>query len=532
VIHLIDSPGHVDFSFEVTSSLLLCDGALLVVDAVEGMCARTHSILREAYAHELVPVLVINKIDRLCTDLCLTPTEAYVRLRGLVESINAAAAAMIISYSVNSSTNTSTSMDSTNPSQPQELQPSPRQEEGDNGYFNFDPNRGNVVFASALHGWGFTVPSLARSLFRSKMVPIKPPVMRQYLFGDFKYHSDTSKITKWKNQSSDVPMFAEFALAPLWDIYEGVSGSAAAMGIASEIFVDGRKAAANDSQAKDTTQRVDTKIRADTPGMDQVIAALQMGDTTGSSVPESFGCPKTIELMQKMMNRTGASAEESILRAVLRRYRPLSEAVLSSVCEHCPSPAVASSTIRNRALALRQPNPPISTAFTNIQSAVRNCDVLDNVPTVAHVCKFMATDRASVTDPELAASFQSDEEGGGQGSNDIIMGLARVLSGTLRSKDVEYYMYGPRFNKSDTLQKQSIRLYLLMGSSFVRVESVPAGHICAVYNLENLHLKTVTLCDRPDAMPLRGFDQGVRPLVKVSVEPASVAGKSWKCART
>ena len=97
VVHLIDSPGHVDFSVEVTTSLLACDGALLVVDAVEGMCARTHNILREAYAAQLVPVLVINKVDRLCTDLGLGCNEAYIRLRALIESVNAACAAMISS---------------------------------------------------------------------------------------------------------------------------------------------------------------------------------------------------------------------------------------------------------------------------------------------------------------------------------------------------------------------------------------------------------------------------------------------------
>src|SRR5210317_1495864 len=101
VIHLIDSPGHVDFSAEVTSSLLLCDSAILVVDAVEGICARTHSLLREAYLHQLVPMLVINKVDRLCMDLGLDPTEAYVRIRELIESMNAVCASMLNSAVIN-----------------------------------------------------------------------------------------------------------------------------------------------------------------------------------------------------------------------------------------------------------------------------------------------------------------------------------------------------------------------------------------------------------------------------------------------
>ena len=52
-----------------------------------------------------------------------------------------------------------------------------------------------------------------------------------------------------------------------------------------------------------------------------------------------------------------------------------------------------------------------------------------------------------------------------------------------------------------------------MGSSFIRVNSVPAEHICALYNLEVLQLKTVTLCDRRGCMPLRGFDFGLQSLV-------------------
>jgi len=58
-----------------------------------------------------------------------------------------------------------------------------------------------------------------------------------------------------------------------------------------------------------------------------------------------------------------------------------------------------------------------------------------------------------------------------------------------------------------------------MGSSFLPVPEVPAGHICAIFGLEDLKLKTVTLSQSQHGMPLQGFDRGIRPLVKVNVEP-------------
>lgn len=48
LINLIDSPGHVDFSADVSSAVRLCDGALLVVDVVEGVCVQTHAVARVA----------------------------------------------------------------------------------------------------------------------------------------------------------------------------------------------------------------------------------------------------------------------------------------------------------------------------------------------------------------------------------------------------------------------------------------------------------------------------------------------------
>lgn len=72
----------------MTAALRITDGALVVVDCIEGVCVQTETVLRQALGERIRPVLTINKIDRCFLELMLDPEEAYLSYRRVIENAN------------------------------------------------------------------------------------------------------------------------------------------------------------------------------------------------------------------------------------------------------------------------------------------------------------------------------------------------------------------------------------------------------------------------------------------------------------
>lgn len=165
LINLIDSPGHVDFSSEVTAALRVTDGALVVVDCVEGVAVQTGTVLRQAMAERVRPVLMVNKVDRALLELQLTGEEIYQNMVRAIENVNV----IIESYKF-----------------------------GDQNW-QVEPVKGNVAFGSGLHQWGFTLKGFAR--FYAAKFKTTEDKMVEKLWGDWVFATVDGK-SMWISSNS------------------------------------------------------------------------------------------------------------------------------------------------------------------------------------------------------------------------------------------------------------------------------------------------------------------------------------------
>ena len=88
LINLMDTPGHVDFGADVTQALRAVDGGVVMVCAVEGIMPQTETVLKQALAERVKPILFINKVDRAIKELKLTPEQLQKRLGEIVVNVN------------------------------------------------------------------------------------------------------------------------------------------------------------------------------------------------------------------------------------------------------------------------------------------------------------------------------------------------------------------------------------------------------------------------------------------------------------
>ena len=89
LINLVDTPGHIDFSSHVTRGLRLTDGAVIVVDSIEGIMVQTETVTRQAMLELVRPVLFVNKVDRLLKERRLSGRKAAEEINKVVREFNA-----------------------------------------------------------------------------------------------------------------------------------------------------------------------------------------------------------------------------------------------------------------------------------------------------------------------------------------------------------------------------------------------------------------------------------------------------------
>ncbi|CAG8558602.1 24136_t:CDS:2 [Gigaspora margarita] len=190
LINLIDSPGHVDFSSEVTAALRVTDGALVVVDCVEGVCVQTETVLRQALAERIKPVVIINKVDRALLELQLPKEDLYTAFQRTIESVNV----IISTYNDKSL-----------------------------GEIQVYPEKGTVAFGSGLHGWGFTLRQFARRY--SKKFGVDQDKMMQKLWGENYFNPVTKKWSTKPFTPEGKPLeraFCSLVLDPIFKLFDAI----------------------------------------------------------------------------------------------------------------------------------------------------------------------------------------------------------------------------------------------------------------------------------------------------------------------
>ncbi|KAI9894326.1 MAG: Cytoplasmic GTPase/eEF2-like protein (ribosomal biogenesis) [Vezdaea aestivalis] len=529
LINLIDSPGHIDFSSEVSTASRLCDGAVVLVDAVEGVCSQTITVLRHTWTEHLKPLLVINKLDRLVTELKMSTSEAYSHLSKLLEQINAVMGSFFQGERMEEDLKWRERMEeriseknreknNRQAADPTAIKTEEFEEKDDEDIY-FAPEKNNVVFSSAIDGWAFTVKQFA-ALYEKKL-GINKAIMEKVLWGDFYLDPKTRKVLKLKHLKgrSLKPMFVQLVLDPLWSVYEATILSPGGKGDSVKV----------------------------------------------EKITKSLSITLPAQVLRSKDQRTS-------LTAILTSWIPLSVAILVSVIEYLPSPPTSQA---DRLARILDSSPGSSHIDQNLRAAMTEFKTERSEPVVAYVSKMVAMKSSELPAIRIEKNKESPEEArervrakrdeiarilanenGENGElhvqpvadslNDVdlskippdqidgdsedseqLIGFARIFSGTLKVGD-QVYVLPPKFSPANLRTSPQPRksvvtaLYLLMGRGLEKLESVPAGVVFGVAGLGDSLLKSGTICTQLEgSVNLAGLSIGNQPIVRVAVEPVN-----------
>ncbi|KAJ5160205.1 Ribosome assembly protein 1 [Penicillium canariense] len=528
LINLIDSPGHIDFSSEVSTASRLCDGAVVLVDAVEGVCSQTVTVLRQTWVEQLKPILVINKMDRLVTELMMSPSEAYSHLSRLLEQINAVIGSFYqgermeedlqwrerMEDRVNAAAardKDKTKTHALDDESVQSVSEFAEFEERDDEDLYFAPEKNNVIFCSAVDGWAFTIRQFA-AIYEKKL-GIKRTILEKVLWGDFYLDPKTKRVLGQKHLKGRAlkPMFVQLVLDSIWAAYEATTGGG--------------------------------KGKGDPVLLEKITKSLNI------NIP-----PYVLR----------SRDPKNIMTTLFSQWLPLSTAVLVSVIEYLPSPVSAQAA---RLPDMIKASPGSDKISEEIKQAMVSFKTGPEEPVVAYVSKMVAIPESELSSSKKLAggTMTADEareiarrkreeiakmqaEAGAGQSDDFarmtsafentsliietdepeepaekedpehLIGFARLYSGTLSVGD-SIYVLPPKFSPanphaSPEPKKVTVTdLYLLMGRSLEPLQSVPAGVVFGIGGLAGYVLKTGTLCSQLEgSINLAGMITGLRLL--------------------
>ncbi|XP_311881.4 elongation factor-like GTPase 1 [Anopheles gambiae] len=470
LVNLIDSPGHVDFSSEVSTAIRLCDGAIIVVDVVEGVCPQTRVCLQQAYNEQLSTVLLLNKIDRLVLEKRLEPAEAYHHLAQVLEQVNAVVG-NLFATDVLAREQISTTADQTS-----------ALEEADDSFLYYTPQQGNVLFGSALDGWAFDLATFAR-LYHGKLEGVQDSgELLNALWGDYFYSPRKKAIEPGATEKGRKPLFVQLVLDNLWNIYG---------------LVENRDEAKlrTISERCGVVQNVRDLKHADgrVPVRNLLAGWLPMERSLLGAVCRTVPNPTGISEMKaekllcsRLADFASYPAETQALKRDIMRCRADSERLIVFVSKMFP--------IEHGALAGAK-------------------DTLERL-----------TKALSLTEPE---------DGGCDGEAEIFLAFARVYSGTLR-RGSRVFVIGPKYDPRTMITTDDAganphlveieidSLFLLMGRQLEPVDAVPAGNIVGIGGLQNVVLKTATLSNTRYCPPFVDLPLIATPILRVAVEPKDI----------